>query len=76
MKKVLLCIMDGIGIRESSKGNAFKNANTKTLDRLLKNSDKNTLRRFKEVVKNAAKVKVLESKIQVLEKALENALKK
>ena len=36
MKKVLLCIMDGVGIRESSLGNALKNANTKTLDRLMK----------------------------------------
>ena len=29
---------------------------TSTLNNLLKNSDKNTLRRFREVVKNAAKV--------------------
>ena len=29
---------------------------TRSLDGLLKNSDKNTLRRFREVVKNAAKV--------------------
>lgn len=36
MKKVLLCIMDGVGIRENPKGNAFINANTKTLDRLFK----------------------------------------
>ena len=36
MKKVLLCIMDGIGIRENKKGNAYANANTKTLDKLLK----------------------------------------
>lgn len=36
MKKVLLCIMDGVGIRESLKGNAFKNANTKTLDSIMK----------------------------------------
>lgn len=36
MKKVLLCIMDGVGIRENSKGNAFINADTKTLDRLFK----------------------------------------
>ena len=36
MKKILLCIMDGIGIRESNKGNAFQNANTKTLDKLIK----------------------------------------
>ncbi|MBQ2873318.1 MAG: 2,3-bisphosphoglycerate-independent phosphoglycerate mutase [Bacilli bacterium] len=35
MKKVLLCIMDGVGIRESLKGNALKNANTKTLDKLM-----------------------------------------
>lgn len=36
MKKVLLCIMDGVGIRKSSLGNALKNANTKTLDKLMK----------------------------------------
>lgn len=42
MKKVLLCIMDGIGIRENSKGNAYKNANTKTLDKLI-NEYPNTL---------------------------------
>ena len=36
MKKVLLCIMDGVGIRENQKGNAFKNANTKILDKLIK----------------------------------------
>ena len=35
MKKVLLCIMDGVGLRESDKGNAFKNANTKTIDKLI-----------------------------------------
>lgn len=29
MKKVLLCIMDGVGIREATLGNAYKNANTK-----------------------------------------------
>lgn len=36
MKKVLLCIMDGVGIRESLNGNAVKNANTETLDRIFK----------------------------------------
>ena len=36
MKKVLLCIMDGVGIRENEKGNALKNANTKTIDKLMK----------------------------------------
>ena len=35
MKKVLLTILDGVGIRSSSIGNAFKNANTKTIDRLM-----------------------------------------
>ena len=36
MKKILLCIMDGVGIRENVKGNAVKNANTKTIDRIMK----------------------------------------
>lgn len=35
MKKVLLCIMDGIGVRDNAKGNAYKNADTKTLDKLI-----------------------------------------
>ena len=37
MKKVVLCIMDGVGIREESYGNAVKKANTENLDKLLKN---------------------------------------
>jgi len=36
MKKVILCIMDGIGIREEDHGNAVRVANTKNLDMLLK----------------------------------------
>ncbi len=36
MKKVVLCIMDGIGIREEIKGNAVKAAETKALDNLFK----------------------------------------
>ena len=36
MKKVLLCIMDGVGLREAALGNSYKNANTKTLDKLIK----------------------------------------
>ena len=36
MKKVLLCIMDGVGIRDSVNGNAFKNADTKNIDRLMR----------------------------------------
>ena len=35
MQKLVLCILDGCGIRESSDGNAFKNANKKTLDMLF-----------------------------------------
>ena len=36
MKKVLLCILDGVGIREKKIGNAYANANTKILDKLTK----------------------------------------
>ena len=36
MKPLVLCILDGCGIREESDGNAFKNANTPTLDMLFK----------------------------------------
>lgn len=36
MKPVVLCILDGCGIREESDGNAFKNANKPTLDMLFK----------------------------------------
>ena len=36
MKKVLLCIMDGIGIRKEDHGNAVRVANTKNLDMLIK----------------------------------------
>ncbi|MGM9850259.1 MAG: 2,3-bisphosphoglycerate-independent phosphoglycerate mutase [Bacilli bacterium] len=35
MKPLVLCILDGCGIRESSDGNAFKNADTPTLDMLF-----------------------------------------
>lgn len=36
MKKVLLCIMDGVGLRKNSLGNAYLNAETPTLDNLMK----------------------------------------
>ena len=36
MKKVILCIMDGVGIRKEDHGNAVRAANTKILDNLLK----------------------------------------
>ena len=35
MKPLVLCILDGCGLREESDGNAFKNANTPTLDMLF-----------------------------------------
>ena len=35
MKPLVLCILDGCGIRESTDGNAFKNADTPTLDMLF-----------------------------------------
>ena len=34
-KPLVLCILDGCGIREETDGNAFKNANTPTLDMLM-----------------------------------------
>ena len=34
-KPVVLCILDGCGIREESDGNAFKNAKKPTFDMLL-----------------------------------------
>jgi len=36
MKKVVLCIMDGVGIRKEVYGNAVEKANTKILDNLFK----------------------------------------
>ena len=35
MKKIILCIMDGIGISNNKYKNAFYNANTKNLDKLF-----------------------------------------
>ena len=35
MKPLVLCILDGCGIRESSDGNAFLNANKPTIDMLM-----------------------------------------
>ena len=34
-KPLVLCILDGCGVREESDGNAFKNANKPTLDMLM-----------------------------------------
>lgn len=43
MKPVLLCILDGVGIRKESHGNAFKNANTPNFDFLWENYPHTTL---------------------------------
>ena len=43
MKKVLLTIMDGVGLRESTFGNAFACANHPNLDYLMKNYPNATL---------------------------------
>jgi len=43
MKKVLLCILDGCGIREESDGNAFLNAQKPNFDKLWNNYPHNTL---------------------------------
>lgn len=37
MKKIILCILDGCGVREESYGNAFKNAKKPTFDYLWNN---------------------------------------
>ena len=37
MKKVLLCILDGVGIRKDKVGNAIRLANTPNLDYLWNN---------------------------------------
>ena len=36
MKPLLLCILDGVGIKNNNKGNALNIANTPTLDKLIK----------------------------------------
>ena len=36
MKKVVLCILDGLGYRKESLGNAFLDADTFAIDKLLK----------------------------------------
>lgn len=37
VKKILLCILDGVGLSDEVVGNAFYNANTPCLDKLFKN---------------------------------------
>ena len=43
MRKVLLAILDGYGLRDEEKGNAVKLANTKTLDRIFKSYPHTTI---------------------------------
>ena len=42
-KPLVLCILDGCGLREESKGNAFKNAHKETFDYLWQNYPHTTL---------------------------------
>ena len=35
MKKIILCILDGVGVTDKVEGNAFYNANTPNIDKLL-----------------------------------------
>lgn len=50
MKPVLLCILDGVGIREEKLGNAFKNANTPNFDFLWENYPHTVLNASEEYV--------------------------
>ncbi len=38
MRQVALVIMDGVGLTDKTNGNAFKNANTPNLDKIMENS--------------------------------------
>ena len=50
MKKVIFTILDGVGIREEEIGNAVKNANTKALDKLIKEFPNSKLKASGEAV--------------------------
>lgn len=50
MKKVIFTILDGFGIRESEEGNAVKNANTKAIDKLIKEFPNSKLKASGEAV--------------------------
>lgn len=43
MQKMVLCILDGCGLREDADGNAFKNANKPTFDMLMEKYPHSTL---------------------------------
>ena len=50
MKKVIFTILDGFGIREEQEGNAVKNANTKAIDKLIKEFPNSKLKASGEAV--------------------------
>jgi len=50
MKKVLLCILDGVGLSKNTYGNAFCNAKTPCLDKLLKEYPNSKLEASGELV--------------------------
>ena len=50
MKKVLLCILDGVGLSKKEYGNAFYHANKPTIDRLMKEYPYTTLEASGEFV--------------------------
>ena len=50
MKKVILAILDGFGIKEEKEGNAVKNANTKAIDKLIKEFPNSKLKASGEAV--------------------------
>ncbi len=45
-KLVMLMILDGLGLNESENANAFKLANTPTLDRLMKQNPNTILHKW------------------------------
>lgn len=50
MKKVIFTILDGFGIREDQSGNAIANANTKAIDKLIKEFPNSKLKASGEAV--------------------------
>jgi 2,3-bisphosphoglycerate-independent phosphoglycerate mutase len=50
MKKVILAILDGFGIKEEKQGNAIKNANTKAIDKFIKEFPNSKLKASGEAV--------------------------
>lgn len=50
MKKVLLCILDGVGLSDRIEGNALYNANTPTIDKLMENYPNSKLEASGELV--------------------------